>query len=32
MDELALLKPNLKRLKLTGVPESLDIRTNQAIR
>jgi DNA replication protein DnaC len=31
MDELALLKPNLKRLKLTGVLQSLDIRINQAI-
>ena len=31
MDELVLLKPNLKRLKLTGILESLDIRINQAI-
>lgn len=31
MDELVLLKPNLKRLKLTGILESLDMRTDQAI-
>jgi DNA replication protein DnaC len=31
MDELILLKPNLKRLKLTGVLDSLDLRIKQAI-
>lgn len=31
MDELVLLKPNLKRLKLTGILESLDLRINQAL-
>lgn len=31
MDELVLLRPNLKRLKLTGVLESLDIRIDQAV-
>mgnify|MGYP003565223417 CR=1 FL=1 len=31
MDELVMLKPNLKRLKLTGILESLELRINQAI-
>jgi len=31
MDELVLLKPNLKRLKLTGILESLDMRISQAV-
>jgi DNA replication protein DnaC len=31
MDEIVLLKPNLKRLKLTGILDSLDIRINEAI-
>lgn len=32
MDELVLLKPLLKKLRLTGVLESLDVRTTQATR
>jgi len=31
MDEFVLLKPNLKKLKLTGILDSLDIRINEAI-
>ena len=31
MDELVLLKPYLKKLKLTGILESLDLRIGQAI-
>lgn len=31
MDELVLLKPSLKRLKLTGILESLDMRIAQAM-